>query len=488
MTSRPSLRADSLLIGMTVMLVMTVVQRAIGFLRGIWFCRFLDDSSLGQWAMAFGFICSVTPMFLLGLPGSLPRFAEQFRLQGRLGLLVRKLTLATAGIALTFVVVAYLVPHQLATLVFGDATVQGMVAGLSLAVLSTIFFNTVHQLVTGLRLVRLGSLMQFLQSVLFTVASVLWLYFGGGMAGVISLYGVTTLLASVPALFGLARSWKSFQTPQVTAVSAPFWKKLLPYAFALWVMNLLANVFELTDRYMLLHWNASGPEIGQRLVGQYHSSLIIPSLIVSVASLVAGVIMPYLVADWEQGRRRRVGERLRRMLVGATLAFTATGILAILFGEWIYEDLLQGRYSDGLGVLPLVLVFSIWSALAAIAQNYLWVSDQGRRVGYALAIGVTSNFILNTILIPRVGLQGAVVGTCISHGVVLLGILGANLRSGMRCDHALLWVMLLPASLLAGPTLAILSLLGVAMTSSHCRRYFGELIDSVRGQLRGLAK
>jgi O-antigen/teichoic acid export membrane protein len=330
--------------------------------------------------------------------------------------------------------------------------------------------------------------MQFLQSVLFTLASVIWLYCGGGMAGVISLYGATTLVASIPAVFGLARSWTNFQTPQATAESSPFWRKLLPYAFTLWVMNLLANVFELTDRYMLLHWNATGPEFGQKLVGQYHSSLIIPSLIVSVASLVAGVVMPYLVTDWEQGRRRRVGERLRRMLLGATFAFTGTGILAILFGEWIYEDVLQGRYSDGLSVLPMVLVFSIWSALAAIAQNYLWVSDQGRRVGYVLTVGVSANFVLNAILIPRVGLQGAVVGTCLSHGTVLLGILWANLRSGMRCDHALLWVILLPASLLAGPMLSSLLLIAVALTSSHCKRYFGELVDSARGQLRGLAK
>jgi O-antigen/teichoic acid export membrane protein len=327
--------------------------------------------------------------------------------------------------------------------------------------------------------------MQFLQSVLFTLGAIAWLGYGGAMAGVIVMFGAATLVATLPAVIGLLRSWPSLQPKTVNGAHGSIWKKLLPYALALWVMNLLANVFELTDRYMLLHWNSAGTELGQKLIGQYHSSLLIPSLIVSVASLVAGVVMPYLVADWEQGHRRRVTERLRRMLLGASLAFTTTGAFALLFGDWIYQDLLRGRYSDGLTVLPIVLVFSIWSALTAIAQNFLWVSDQGRRVGYVLAAGVAANFALNTILIPRVGLHGAVVGTFVSHAIVLAGILWANARAGFRSDRSLFWVAILPATLLAGPVVALVSLVAVSLSSRHCLRYLGELRESLQGRLQG---
>src|SRR6056297_4340519 len=84
-------RADSLALGMSVMLLMTIVQRGIGFFRSSWFCRMLDDQMLGQWAMAFGFVTMITPMLLLGLPGSLPRYVETYRQQGHLRAFLKRI-------------------------------------------------------------------------------------------------------------------------------------------------------------------------------------------------------------------------------------------------------------------------------------------------------------------------------------------------------------------------------------------------------------
>ena len=48
---RPTRLATSVML----MLVMTVLQRLVGFGRGIVFCRWLDPEQLGQWDVAFGF-------------------------------------------------------------------------------------------------------------------------------------------------------------------------------------------------------------------------------------------------------------------------------------------------------------------------------------------------------------------------------------------------------------------------------------------------
>ena len=96
---KTSFAADSLAIGLVVMLAMTIVQRGVGFFRGIWFCRLLDDHLVGQWAMAFGFVTMITPIMLLGMPGSLPRYVEHFRLRGQLPQLVRRLLGGTIGCA-----------------------------------------------------------------------------------------------------------------------------------------------------------------------------------------------------------------------------------------------------------------------------------------------------------------------------------------------------------------------------------------------------
>ena len=61
-----SFAADSLAMGVVVMLAMTIIQRFVGFFRSIWICRILDDNEVGQWAMAItGF-----EMFIKSFPRS----------------------------------------------------------------------------------------------------------------------------------------------------------------------------------------------------------------------------------------------------------------------------------------------------------------------------------------------------------------------------------------------------------------------------------
>ncbi len=488
MTNNRKLRADNLLVGMSVMLIMTVVQRLIGFARGIWFCRLLDDATLGQWAMGYGFVSLVTPMFLLGLPGSLPRFVEYYNQRGQLRAFLRQMIGVTAAVGCLSLSIPLMFPQFFAGFVFGDDSAVYLVTSLAVAVFTVILFNTTNQLIGSLRLVRVASFMQFVQSVVFTVVAVLWLWNGGGMSGVLLAFAGSTLLATLPAWYVLVRGWNEFSVSSEPLPSAAMWRRILPYAVALWFMNLLSNTFELTDRYMLLHLSPDGPAVGQRLVGQYHSSLFIPSLMISLATMLASVIMPYLVADWEKGRRRAMGEKLRQILIGASVAFTATAIVALTFSQWIFTDLLAGRYDSGLSVLPVVLVFCIWCALVSIAQNYLWVVEKGRLAGYVLLAGVSANFLLNYLLIPRIGLVGAVWGTLTSHAVVLVGIWWANAKCGFRMDLSIFWISVLPATLLAGPVAAFICLVATLVSSNHCRRYLQQLGALAGCQIRGLAR
>ena len=87
-----SIAVDTLATSVMLMLVMTVLQRLVGFGRGIAFCRWLDPEQLGQWDVAFGFINLAAPLALLGLPGSFGRYFEYYRQRGQVRLFLRRAT------------------------------------------------------------------------------------------------------------------------------------------------------------------------------------------------------------------------------------------------------------------------------------------------------------------------------------------------------------------------------------------------------------
>jgi O-antigen/teichoic acid export membrane protein len=252
------------------------------------------------------------------------------------------------------------------------------------------------------------------------------------------------------------------------------WRRLLPYAAALWAMNVLINVFFLTDRYMILHLLPNGEMGGQAAVGQYHSGRIIPGLFMSLATLVSGVLMPYLTADWEAGRQDRVRERLQQILFAVASTFTAGAALALWISPWLFAEFLEGRYSEGLQLMPMAFVIAIWFALATIGQDYLWVAERGKLAAAAIGVGLLVNIAMNFALLPIWGLRGAVVGTLLANGVMLVGIWTAMARHGFSINTSMLFLSLLPATLLAGPGVAIAFVGITAMASPTVRTWTVE--------------
>ncbi len=479
---RPGFRADSLLTGVAVMLALTIVQRGVGFVRGVWFCRLLDDSVLGQWAMAQGFITLVTPMMLFGLPGSLPRFVEHYRLQGQLGRFVRRLLVATSFCGAVFFTLMMIWPSAFGWIVFLEPQSTSLIIGVALSVVTMITFNFVNDLVASLRLVRIVSIMQFIQSVAFTALAVLWVQRGGGLTGLVTAFSLANLLAMLPGFVALRQGWEASVGPASDFDSRAMWRRLLPYAAAIWAMNLLGNTFELSDRYMLLHLTPGGEMHGQAAVGQYHSGRIFPALLLSVASLFSGVLMPYLTADWEAGRRAEVHQRLRRSLLALAVGFTVIAAATQVFSPLIFSTLLEGRYDEGLSVMPMAFVFTIWASLVLIGQNYLWVLEKGKWISVTMGVGLVANLAMNAWLVPMWGLFGAVVATLASNLVVVLGLWWCMHRGGYRLDCHIVFCTALPATLLAGPWIALMATMLVVVTSRDLRQLFQSIVEKRFGQ------
>ena len=478
-----SFAADSLAVGMVMMLAMTIVQRGMGFFRGIWFCRMLDDAVVGQWSMAYDFITMITPVMLLGIPGSLPRYVEHYRVRGHLSQFIKRLLITTVALAAICFSGIMIAPDWFGWLMFLEPQNAALVHSVGVGVVAIVVFNFIYQLVSSLRQVRVASTMQFVQSVSFTVIAVTWLGTGGGVIGLVYGFVAATILSMVPGILSLTSGWSGLPVSDEPFVPPAMWKRLLPYAAAIWAMNFLTNTFTLSDRYMILHMMPGGEEVTQAAVGQYHSGRIIPMLLVSLATMVSGVLLPYLTADWEAGNRQVVREKLQRILFAMSVFFTAGAAFSLLAAPWFFENALQDRYTAGLAMMPMTFVFCIWISLGNIGQDYLWVAEKGKWVAAAIAVGFALNIAMNFYLLPIWGLHGAVVATLVSNGVVLVGMWLAMKRFGFPLDQSTIVITLLPATLLMGPWITLVAVAMVCVGTVQTRTWCSEAIDQVKMKL-----
>ena len=478
------LRADSLLVGVAAILFVTVFQRGIGFARNLLLCRYLDDTELGRWSLALSALMFLAPLVVLGLPGTFGRYVEAFRREGQLRRFIWQTAAICLAVGMTAALALWLFRGHASYLLFNDATYGDLVAVVAGALLVVAAANFVSELLMALCLGRLLSVLQLASSFTFAAVAlggVAW--FDGGAEAVVWGYASGSAVVALVGGYVLARYGRTMFEEAVQRRPRRIWRAIVPFAWWMWVTNLVANLYESIDRLMLVHW-APSSGTPEALVGQYHAALVVPAMLVAVAGMLAGVLLPYLSADWEEGDGERLAERMNQTVRWGAVGLTAAGIAVLAGSGWLFDGLLRGKYDQGLAILPWTLAYAAWFGLMLLVQNYLWCAEKAGRIAAALVAGLVVNVAVNAWSIPRWGVQGAVLATSLSVVTCLVISFWLATRAGMRWDRASTWIWGLPASLLGGPVAASAVLLA-ALWCLYRRGALAEAIE-MAGRCRSL--
>ncbi|MGM0488600.1 MAG: lipopolysaccharide biosynthesis protein [Planctomycetota bacterium] len=466
---------DSLASGLAFMLVLTVAQRLVGFVRGILFCSVLQDDELGRWSLAFSFLVLAAPLAVFGLPGSFGRYVEHYRGRSQLGTFLRRTVIVSSVcVTLTVGVLLWWAPFW-AWLILGDADLVFTMRILAIALVAVIASNFVTELLTAMRKVRAVSVMQFASSVLFaTVGIGLLSCTALREKAVIIAFGVASLVAVLVAMKPLRSIQREASGDCGTLSQRSLWLKLVPFAAWMWLTNLLSNLFEAADRFMIVHFSSDTVISAESLVGQYHASRVVPCVLIAITAMVAGVILPYLSHDWEANRWPAVRRRQALALKLGSLMLTACGLLILLAAPLLFAWVLRGKYDQGLDVLPWTVTYCIWFSLIALGQNYLFCAEKARLGAVAFFMGLALNLILNLVLLPRFGLIGAVVATTAGNVTALVLVLYFSKRHGLTIDRHLMFCCGLPAVLILGPWPALAAVLTLALFATRRQWVFDD--------------
>jgi O-antigen/teichoic acid export membrane protein len=483
-TSAAPLRTDTLADSVLILLALMVVQRLVGFCRAILFCRWLDPAQLGQWDMVFGFLMLAGPLSVVALTSSFGRYVEYYRQRRQLRVLLRRTAVACAALAAVTMALLQLLPGWFSELIFATPDKTRLVGLVSLSLLMVIAFNYFVDLFNALRNVRLIAGLQLINSLVFAALGVgLLLGWRCAAESVVLAYGGACLASSLVGIWWLSRRWHALPEDGPPPAHRELWTKLLSFTTWVWVTSLLANLFDIADRYMIVHFSSASSTEALAQVGHYHSSRVVPLLLVSVATLLGSMLTPHLSHDWELGRRDLVVRRLNLFmkLTGFLLCVGALVVLAaapLLFGVAF-----RGKFAGGLAVLPWTLTYCIWFGMWSIAQNYLWCAEKARLGTVALLVGLLTNVGLNCLLLPRLGLLGAVLATAAANLLTLVLILALTRRLGFRIDRGTCVILAVPVVISLGPWAILVVLLAIVVAALTTDQLLSadekhELLDS----------
>jgi O-antigen/teichoic acid export membrane protein len=466
---------DTLALGVVLLLASTVLQRAVGFAREICFCRWLSPEQLGKWDMAFGFLMMAGPLLVMSLPGTFGRYVERYRQAGQLRSFFRR----TAGFCMlmaTPLLSAIVVFRGVVSyVVFGSRDHEAMVLLMAAATVFIIGFNYMVCVFTSLRNMKVVSLIELGNSVFFGVLGIGLLCCGQANAGaMVVAYGISCLLCVVCSGAWLARSWRTFPQEPVCTPHGELWSRLLPLAAWILINNMLWNLFDVVDRYMIVHLLPGTPAEALAEVGNYRSSRVLPLLLSSITIMIAGALLPHLSHDWEAGRRRQVSDRLNMFLKIWSVLLTAGAAVVLFAAPTLFRVGFQSKFAGGLQVLPLTLTYCTWFGLSMLLQTYLWCAERAYVASIVAALGVLVNVGLNLVLLPRLGLQGAVLATATANGTALLLMSLLCRRYGFRLQRGTIVGLFLPFIIPLGPWVILLILTAVIVEAITTDRFLSR--------------
>ena len=487
--SRREMVSDSIATGLIFALVLTVGQRLIGFGRGILFCQFMTDQELGQWSMVWSYLMLLAPLAVFGLPGCFGKYCEYYRQRGQLKSFVGRIAIISFVMTGMLATAVFLAPETFCWILFRDTKNTQLVRWIAVALLFVGTSNFLATLMESLRQVRVVTLMRFVTGVSFAVIGVIFLacFQAKSSAATIG-FAIACLLGSLPAFWVLWRGRDTINNDGDALSHSSMWNRIAPFAAWLWVSNMATNLFEVSDRYMLIHWSSGTADVAQASVGQYHSGRVVPLLLVGVSAMLAGVLLPYLSESWEKGRKDLAVKQLNWAIKLASICFTLGSVVLMLMAPILFDWILEGRYNDGLAVLPMTLVYCIWFGLHTIGQDYLWIAEKGKWATFATAIGLVANLGLNMALIPILGLHGAVMATAAGNLLIVVLLFSLNHRLGCKTDAGIWLSAFVPLILVLDKPLAIASavaLIGICVGTnlffSHAERM--EIFGMVKKRL-----
>jgi O-antigen/teichoic acid export membrane protein len=186
-----------------------------------------------------------------------------------------------------------------------------------------------------------------------------------------------------------------------------------------------------------------------------------------------------------------VSERLNLVLKLTSMVMLVGGAIVLWAAPLLFHLAFEGRYDEGLAVLPWTLTYCAWYSLLLVAQNYIWCAEKTRLSTIPLSAGLATNFALNVVLIPAWGLEGAVISTTAATGLATAVLYWINHRSGMKLQTGMILLTIAPAALCGGAwcgTAMLLLLVAVlpfskTLITSQERKSLAELVQSYVAKL-----
>lgn len=291
-------------------------------------------------------------------------------------------------------------------------------------ILTSGFRQLCQQFVRGCGKVKLFAVDGIIATATYLAFTLLFLgVFKWGVTGYI-LAIIASDACSVIFFFITAKLWRYVKfgrvDKQIRNGMLKYCIPLIPTIILWWIINV-------SDRYMVTYFIDSSAN------GLYTAASKIPNFVIMFSSIFIDAWQLSAVDEYDNKGRAHFFSKVFRVYSGGIFAVSSGLILTC---QLITKILVSKNYYDSWQFVPILIIATTISCLVNFLASVYMAEKKSVMAMLTAGSGAITNIVLNLILIPRIGANGAAIATVISFIVVFI-TRGLNTRKYVKINFNL---------------------------------------------------
>jgi len=397
--------------GSTIVFTTLIVSSVIGLILRIFLARTLTVADYGLFYAVFALVSLFGLFREPGIGQAIVKYIPEFVVKKRLDLIKSSITVLMLfqvlfSLSISLILIAF--SDQMAITIFGTAEASLVIKILSGWFLFVAIFYTFKTPFQGFQEMVPHSLLGFLEIVLPLIFAFFFIgIFGPSPANFAFAYLAGLAITSLIA-FGLFLKKHSDVLSAKMRISKPLLKKLFAFALPAFIGGFGALIIGYMDTLMITMFR-SLPE-----VGFYQVAKPAASLLHYFPMAISIVLFPMISELWARREQKLVGQAMHIIIKFSFIFIIPAALILIAFPDVVITLLFGSEYLAASIALQILTFTAVVYTLSAISGSML--AGIGKPAIVTMAVGITAcfNFVLNLILIPPYGIEGAAIATFLS--------------------------------------------------------------------------
>lgn len=375
-----------------------ILRMAVGLFVGVYVARYLGPERFGVLSYAMSVVVLFSALSSLGLNGILVRELVNFP-KKREELLGTVFILKLAGSGLVLILLSI-------TLYFmGDDRQSNLMIFIIAAGLVFQSFNVIQFYFEAKVLSKYFVFAQFVSLIAVSIAKLIFVWLGLSLIYFALAVLIENLILAIGLLVVYFKQKLNIFNWQFSFKAAT---GLLKDSWPLILSAIAISLYMRIDQVMIKHM------LNDEAIGQYAAAVKLSEAWYFIPMIVCNSLFPAIL-NAKKVSKELYYKRLQKLYVLMTWSAIAIALPATFLADDIIRLLFGAQYGNAAGTLRIYIWAGVFVFLGVASGQYL-VAENYTRISFLRTfIGMIVNVILNIILIPRYGINGAAITTVVSY-------------------------------------------------------------------------